>query len=291
VRSTTDLQANPSTSMRKKDNNDVIKLEFVKRINIPSKYSLNQKGSRKEVFELPNEGDDDLQRIHVDNKGDVFIINEERDLFMINDIDAWDSLKSTISETKTTFDMLNFFKFGQGHVVFKHEEEIFTAKYTNSKLTKSKKLKHKALDICGECDIVHLVLPKTQKYVIFFYEIYEAMTIIVWDMEKDIEHSHFLGRKKDSFVDYVAGKNSKLGLVWFKEYIVDLDLCIPIPFMTKKNSTSCQYWTQGIRINSNEDILLSCGTIVTPLCYKDIYYHKSKSLTDLDVQKIVSILT
>jgi hypothetical protein len=61
--------------------------------------------------------------------------------------------------------------------------------------------------------------------------------------------------------------------------------------MTKKNSTSCQYWTQGIRINSNEDILLSCGTIVTPLCYKDIYYHKSKSLTDLDVQKIVSILT
>lgn len=116
------------------------------------------------------------------------------------------------------------------------------------------------------------------------------MTCIVWDLDSDIEHSNFLGRKKDKFVDYVTGKNSKLGFVCFEEYIVDLDLCIPIPFMTKRLKTKEDFWGQGIRINQNEDIMLSSGTIVTPLCYKDIYYHKNKGLSNLDVQKIVSKL-
>lgn len=34
--------------------------------------------------------------------------------------------------------------------------------------------------------------------------------------------------------------------------------------------------------------MLGSGTLVTPLCYKDIYYYKNKSLDNLDVQKVVS---
>jgi len=42
-----------------------------------------------------------------------------------------------------------------------------------------------------------------------------------------------------------------------------------------------------MRINANEDVMLGNGTMITPLCYKDIYFYKNKSLDNLDVKKVV----
>jgi hypothetical protein len=58
--------------------------------------------------------------------------------------------------------------------------------------------------------------------------------------------------------------------------------------MTQKLRSDIMLSNQGIRINKNEDVMLGSGTLVTPLCYKDIYYYKNKSLDNLDVQKVVS---
>lgn len=70
---------------------------------------------------------------------------------------------------------------------------------------------------------------------------------------------------------------------------MDLDLGVPIPFMVVKDRTRERFWGQGIRINKSEDVMLVNGSLITPLCYKDIYYHKNKSMDNLDVQKVVRI--
>lgn len=156
-------------------------------------------------------------------------------------------------------------KFGQGAAVAKYQERIIYMRYNDSGFSKAKEIKHKAMDIVGECDLLHIMVARYSKFLIMFYELNEAMTVIVWDTDKDIEHSNFLGRKDDSFKDYVYGTNSKLGFLCFDKYIVDLDICVPIPFMSKKQSTDEAIWSQGVRINNTEDVMLNTGTLITPL--------------------------
>ena len=38
-----------------------------------------------------------------------------------------------------------------------------------------------------------------------------------------MEDCNFTSRKEDEFKDYITGKNSKLGMLCFNNYIVDLD--------------------------------------------------------------------
>lgn len=131
-----------------------------------------------------------------------------------------------------------------------------------------------------------MILPRHPRYLIILYSLGSAKTIIVWDIEKDIEHTNFFSKSDDDFIDYFTSAKSKLGFVAFDQYIVDLDISVPIPFMSKKYPVDQRYWAQGVRINSKEDVILSCGTLITPLCYKDIYYYKNKTLTNLDFQKV-----
>lgn len=150
-------------------------------------------------------------------------------------------------------------------MVAKNEEDIMLMKFNEKKILSSKLIKHKALDIEGQCDLQNIAVAKNPRYLIIIYELGEATTIIVWDTEKDIEHTNFLGRKEDTFKDYITGKNSLLGFLCFDNYIVDLDLGVPIPFMSKNYDTNDRIWGQGIRINSNEDVMLGNGTMITPL--------------------------
>lgn len=60
--------------------------------------------------------------------------------------------------------------------------------------------------------------------------------------------------------------------------------------MVAKEVTDERFWGQGIRINKSEDVMLACGTLITPICFKDIYYHKNQSMENLDVMKVVSII-
>lgn len=232
-----------------------------------------------------------IQRLHVDNRGNVIFIHTEKEACIINNNENWETFKGYLNKFGGDFDKIEFMKFGQGAFCIKAAEQIFWVQYNDKALQKIKEIKHKALDMAGECDLDNIYMPRFSKFIIFIYEIREVTTIIVWDTENDIEHSNFLGRKGDNFVDYIVGTNSKLGFACFDKYTVDLDICVPIPFMAKKNFIADHYRSQGIRISTNEDILLSDGTVVTPVCHRDIYYWRNKSLENLDPKKIVSILT
>ena len=80
------------------------------------------------------------------------------------------------------------------------------------------------------------------QYVNFFYKLGESITIVVWDLEEDIEYSHFSSREGDIFMDYITGNKSELGIVCFDKYIVDLDNGIPNPFVSKKKPSNEKYW-------------------------------------------------
>uniref|UniRef100_A0A7S3JKB8 Ion transport domain-containing protein n=1 Tax=Euplotes harpa TaxID=151035 RepID=A0A7S3JKB8_9SPIT len=57
--------------------------------------------------------------------------------------------------------------------------------------------------------------------------------------------------------------------------------------MSKKMGIPEKLWCQGVRINGNEDVILSNGTLITPLSYRDIYFRKYPSMENLDIQKVI----
>lgn len=232
---------------------------------------------------------DKIQPIFVDNKGNVILFEYEESNFLLNGINHWDEFLKNLTDKRFIPSEIGIFKFGEGTMVAKFEDKILIMKYNENKLTSSQLIKHKAVDIKGQCDLEGLIIPKNPKYLIIIYKLSEAITFIVWDTETNMEHTNFLGRKEDEFLDYIVGKNSELGFLLFNNYIVDFDLGVPIPFMVAKEVTVERFWAQGMRINKSEDVILGSGTIISPLCYKDIYYNKNKTIDNLDVQKVVSV--
>ena len=83
------------------------------------------------------------------------------------------------------------------------------------------------------------------------------MTIVAWDLEKDIEHSNFSSKGNSVFMDYMEGKHSMLGYACFSLYIVNLDIGIPIPFISKSKGSIPVNWSQGLRINAAEDVVVN----------------------------------
>lgn len=178
--------------------------------------------------------------------------------------------------------------FGQGTITLKSKESIIIINYIEEKIGFLKRIKHRALNIAEECHLISMMSPIDSKFIILFYMLNGALAIIVWDIENDIEHSNFFGRKEDNFSDYITGAKSKLGYACFDKYIVNLDNCIPIPFISKQQSIDPTLWGQGTRINKNEEVILSLGTINTSICYKDIVYSCNSDFKLLDIQKVVS---
>lgn len=271
----------------------IISLELIDQFDVPhefldkSIYAYNADFIAP-IYDLP----DDKHVMHVDNKGNVLYINPVKKVLLINNQNNWDSLENYFKKGKLgTWLEIEMFKFGQDYIVIKKQETIYHITYDGKtkKLVHGREIKHKAIDN-KECDFDFIIPTKLSQFVLFFYKLGECFTIVVWDLEKDVENSNFSSRSKDVFIDYITGKKSKLGLACFNEYIVDLDNGIPNPFMSKKSSAIKNAWCQGMRINSSEDMLLSLGTIVTPLCHKDIYFYKNKNLDNMDIKKMVYYL-
>lgn len=247
-----------------------------KRENSPFFNSIKKTSERKQV-------------IHVDNKGNYLFLSPERSIFLLNDKNVYDQFQKYWSKSNLgQFDDFEMIKFGQGYIIIKLKEIIYQITYDGTKwsLTGGREIRHKALDLPGECDLEHIVPTRMSQYVNFFYKLGESITIVVWDLEEDIEYSHFSSREGDIFMDYITGNKSELGIVCFDKYIVDLDNGIPNPFVSKKKPSNEKYWWQGLKINSAEDMLLSLGTIETSLCKSDIQYSSDRSYYSLDFRKV-----
>jgi len=267
---------------------DIVKTEWITRILIPQKFTKNVEGDRIDIFGILDQSESNICRLHIDNEGNTIFVNEKHKLFMLNKKEMWGKFHEYTSKAKWAFYLLDFFKIGQGLIVYKSESNIFYIEYSGSDLKNCKVLEHKAFYIKNVCEMVHMQVPNSKAKVIFFYKMKDCITIIIWDIKHKREHRHFLSRKEDSFTEYVTCKSSDLGFAWFNNYIVNLDVWIPIPFMQKLQRAPIHLWCQGTRINYDEDVLLSWGTVITPLWYKDIHYHGNKSLANLDFQKLVS---
>jgi hypothetical protein len=207
---------------------DIIQLELFKIHDMPEEF---QDGEKK-YEEFEDFWWDEIQTLHVDNKGNCAYFNQDKSRLVLNGNNQTGNFKMLLfsngllenEEDDITWGNEDILRFGQGVMVAKRKTDIFVMKYDENKITEGYMIKHKAVDIEDQCDLDDIILPKTPKFILLFYLIGDALTIIVWDIEKDIEHLNFLGRKTDNHTDYVSGKNSKLGFLCFREYIVDLDV-------------------------------------------------------------------
>lgn len=156
---------------------------------------------------------DKVQPIFVDNKGNVILFDYEESIFLLNETNQWKEFNKKLQNFNIKTNNMDVLKFGQETIVAKFDENILIFRYNEFKLTSSQLIKHKAVNIEEQCDLENIIVPNNSKYLIINYELSEARTFIVWDTEKNMEHTNFLGRKEDLFLDYIIGKNSKLGFI------------------------------------------------------------------------------
>ena len=204
--------------------NDIFDLEMIKQYDVPEELlTRNQAGDDISLFSCLEVDQSSKQFINVDNKGNVIFFNPYRQIFLLNNHNLWESIDSYLSRYGE-FDSFEFFKIGQECIVFKKDESIFRITYDGDEkiIISGKELTHKALDIKG-WDLSHIILSKLSQFILLFYQFANNETIIVWDWEKEMEDCNFTSRKEDEFKDYITGKNSKLGMLCFNNYIVDLD--------------------------------------------------------------------
>ena len=268
---------------------DLVSFEFVTKYDVPHDWLKPGYYGEDYNFWYFNNTDSKKQIFSIDNIGNVIWIYAERKAFIVNKKNLWSTFEEFMKKHKINkFEDFEIITIGQECIIFKHFERLFYIKYDGKyqSLTQMKEIKHKALDI-KECDMEYIIPTTLSNFITFFYKLGNSNTVIVWDVDNDCEHSNFSSRAEDKFTDYFTGKDSKYGYLWYDTYIVDLDLWIPNPFIKKKTGIEPYLWNQGMRINTNEDVILTKGTIYTPIWHKDIYYNKNRSIDNLDLQKVI----
>ena len=265
---------------------------MVKKYDVP--HELIQPGYYGEdslIFNQLYSINENISYLHIDNKGDVWFINSERKCFLHNSVNLWNDFMKLVEQKLGTFDKFKFLKFGQENIFVNKDDIIMNIKFDNVKNSFSsvKELSHKAINIKG-WSLERIVAPRAPNYLLLFYRIEKSMTIVAWDLENDIEHSNFLSKGLATFTDYIIGKSSKLGFACFSKYIVNLDTGIPIPFISKTNALNPSFWNQGLKMNLTEEMIVSWGEIITPVCQRDIYSKKNPSFDTMDYRKFVYYL-
>ena len=271
-------------------NKELFKLEPYHEFIVTNEFiTQEEKRENSSFFDTIYDSSERKLVFHVDNEGNYLYLAPSKEMLLLNDKNVWEEFQNYWSKGKLgKIEDFETLKFGQGYLIIKVKEIIYQIYYDGVEkyLTSGKAIRHKALDLPGECDLEHIVPTCKSQYVNLFYKLGKSLTIVVWDLKKDIEHSNFSSREGDVFMDYITGKKSELGIVCFDKYIVDLDNGIPNPFVSKSIPSNEKYWCQGLKINLAEDMLLSLGTIDTPLSKIDIQYFEDKSNNYMDLNKV-----
>ena len=264
----------------------------------------------------------------MDNEGNVIFLNEKHDLMMINSLQVQDTFYKNIHKGKESVEDILTLKFGQGTAVAQVKEKIYWMRYTQDGFSKSKLIGHKVL-LSKENKLAHIVMPVCPDSIILIYKLSQVITIVVWDVVRDIEHTHFMAREGDALTDYlpstskILGKgidsdNKEVGFVCFikhtnqeessfndldsldpasdqiSHYMVDLNTGVPNPFIKAASITPEWKWCQGTRIRRKGDLILNGGNLITSSSYQDIWYFQQKMDRKLEMyefKKIVSLST
>ena len=140
------------------------------------------------------------------------------------------------------------------------------------------------------------ILPATKPFVIIIYLQLKTLVFSVYEYEKDFEFSIFTPRRDDDFMGYISTPHSKLGVLLFDSYTVDLDTCVPNPFFKIERKLKEDYWSQGMRGTELDNLILIQGTAMTSECQKDAnnfgrdLTKKKPDLLDLELHNVDYII-
>ena len=105
---------------------EIIKLDQVKKYDIPHDCLVQGYYGEDTEFIYGVYNYELKEKLHVDNKGNVLLINPQRKLFLINGNNEWNTFNDFMTKYRfENYDSLEIFKFGQELVVLKKDENIF----------------------------------------------------------------------------------------------------------------------------------------------------------------------
>lgn len=248
----------------------VISVDPIKSIRLQWEHSFGLL-NKPDIFETIKEDNDFCPTTHIDNEGNLIFLNTEWKCFYINDTNFWDDFIELIAQSYREIDEFDIVRFGQGTIVLKHLDTVIYLEYSPNGITWAKQIGHKVLSTL-DWKLVNIALPTIPRFIIFFYSINEVTVISVWDTLKDIEHVNFIGRKQDKFLDFILGKEYKLGILCFDKYFANLENCIPIPYTNSLEESNSKLWGQGYRINSDGTCMISKGSVISTSWYMNTHY-------------------
>ena len=129
---------------------------------------------------------------------------------MLNSLQVQDTFYKNIHKGKESVEDILTLKFGQGTAVAQVKEKIYWMSYTQDGFSKSKLIGHKVLP-SKENKLAHILMPVCPKSIILVYKLSQVITIVVWNVVENIEHTHFLAREGDVLTDYLSSTSKTLG--------------------------------------------------------------------------------
>ena len=191
---------------------------------------------------------------------------------------------------------------------------IFTFNFDAMKkeFSNFKRMKHVPVKDYNDIDLEDIIITTHPDYFLLVYKFVESYNFVVWGLAENNEITSFSCREEDEFRGFIHGfmdynthkfrseysvsmrdtkkdlkkrskyekgqfKLSTIGYLMFNNYYVNLDNCVPIPFLVLNNDSIPKiYYDQGVKIRDDETIVLLGDAILSSTSYQDIYFRNKK---------------
>jgi hypothetical protein len=87
-----------------------------------------------------------------------------------------------------------------------------------------------------------------------------------------MEECNFITRPGDNYVGYVNGVGSNRGYLLFRQYIVNMDNSLPIPYFQLDVDERVKYSRYGCLIDDDESEIILNGSLIIANSYLDVYF-------------------
>ena len=175
-----------------------------------------------------------------------------------------------------------------------------------------KRMRHVPVKDYNNIELEDIIITTHPDYFLLVYKFVESYNFVVWGVTENNEITSFSCREGDEFRGFIHGfmdydtnkfryqystsmrdtkkdlkkrskyekgsfKLSTIGYLMFNNYYVNLDNCVPIPFLIlNRDSIPRIYYDQGIKIRDDETIVLLGDAILSSSSYQDIYFRNKK---------------
>lgn len=203
---------------------------------------------------------------------------------------------------------------GESYILIRLPKSIITFNFNvrDKEIGNFKRMKHVPITEYNNINLERIIVTSHPDYFLIVYKFINAYNFIVWGITENIEINSFSSREVDIFNGFIHGnmnydtinyraifsvsmrdtvkdiklkkeveegkyKLSSIGYLMFDKYFVNLDSCVPIPFLKLENDIiPPSYYDFGVKISEDESLIVLGDGVISCMSFQDIFFRNKK---------------